>query len=82
MKAVKEEEQQGGTVYDRLKRLRTPSDARQYCQALIDAVDKNRVTEKKARCIGYLLKIFLDCYQLSDLEKQVEELQELVKDED
>ena len=78
---MSDEQQEEGQVYQRLKRLRTARDARQYMQALVEAFDKNRISEKKARALGYLIKIFLDTYQLADLQGQVEELQELVKDE-
>ena len=67
-----------GQVYQRLKRLRDAKDARQYMQALIEAVDKNRITEKKARCIGYLIKIFLDTYELADIQKELEEIREII----
>ena len=78
---MSDEQQEEGQVYQRLKRLRTARDARQYMQALVEAFDKNRISEKKARALGYLIKIFLDTYQLADLQGQVEELQELAKDE-
>jgi hypothetical protein len=72
------EQQEEGQVYQRLKRLRTASDAREYMQALVEAFDKNRISEKKARGLGYLIKIFLDTYQLSDLQTKVEELEEII----
>ena len=79
---MSDEQQEEGQVYQRLKRLRSAKDARQYMQALVEAFDKNRISEKKARALGYLIKIFLSTYELATLQEQVEELQELVKDED
>jgi hypothetical protein len=72
------EEKEEGQVYSRLKRLRNAQDAKEYLQALIEAVDKNRISEAKARTIGYLIKIFLDTYQLADLQAEMEELKERV----
>ena len=76
---MKEEQQEEGTVYQRLKRLRTAKDARQYMQALIEAFDKNEISTSKARTLGYLIKIFLDTYEKADLQSQVEELMESVE---
>ena len=78
---MSDKQQEEGQVYQRLKRLRTARDARQYMQALVEAFDKNRISEKKARALGYLIKIFLDTYQLADLQGEVEELKEIIENE-
>ncbi len=76
---MSDEQQEEGQVYQRLKRLRTARDARQYMQALIEAYDKNEISTDKARALGYLIKIFLDSYEKADLQKQVEELMKLAE---
>ena len=68
-----------GQVYQRLKRLRSAKDARQYMQALVEAFDKNRISEKKARTLGYLIKIFLQTYEQAELQERVEELEAIAK---
>lgn len=70
-------DKENGQVYSQFKRLQNPKDAREFMQKLINAFDKNRVTEDKARTLGYLIKIFLSTWELSDLNERVEELENI-----
>jgi hypothetical protein len=71
-------EQQEGQVYQRLKRLRNATDGREFMQSLINAYDKNEISTEKARALGYLIKIFLDTVEASDIEERIEELEKIV----
>lgn len=71
-------EQQEGQVYKRLKRLRSATDGREFMQSLINAYDKNEISTEKARALGYLIKIFLDTVEASDIEERIEELEKIV----
>ena len=64
-----------GQVYKQFKRLRTATDSREYMQQLVNALDKNKVSVEKARALGYLIKIFLDTYELENLEERIETLE-------
>ena len=68
-----------GQVYQQMKRLQNARHAREFMQQLINAIDKNKISEKKARALGYLIKIFLDTYQLADLQEKVENLESIVQ---
>jgi len=70
-----------GQVYSQFKRLQNARHSREYMQQLINAVDKNEVSIKKARCLGYLIKIFLDTYEIENIEERVEELEKIAKNQ-
>ena len=71
-----------GQVYKQFKRLQNARQAREFMQKTINAFDKNKISEGKARALGYLIKVFLDTYQLADLQGEVEELKEIIENED
>jgi len=67
-----------GQVYKQMKRLQTARDAREFMQALINAFDKNEISKDKARTLGYLIKIFLQSYEVAELQQEVEEIREII----
>ena len=69
-----------GMVYKNYKRLQNAKQAKEFLQHTINAFDKGEISEPKARTLGYLIKIFLDTYQVADVQDKVEELERLVKE--
>ena len=74
-----EDRQQEGQVYKQMKRLQNSNHSREFMQKLINAYDKNRISDEKARTLGYLIKIFDGIYQNSEIEERVEKLEEIAK---
>ena len=68
-----------GQVYKQMKRLRNANDAREFMQATINAVDKNKIDIQKGRCLGYLIKVFLKSFEVAELEERVEKLEQLAE---
>lgn len=68
-----------GQVYKQFKRLRDLNDSREFMQKLINSLDKNKISIDKARALGYLIKIFNDTVEKSDLEERLEQLEKLLE---
>jgi len=67
-----------GQVYKNFKRLQDARDAREATQKLWNAYDKNKISKGKARTLGYLIKVFLDTYELTNLQEEIEEIREIL----
>lgn len=65
-------------VFKNMKRLQTARDARQFMQAVINSFDKQEIDQQEARCYGYLIKVFLDTVEASDIEQRIEQLEEFI----
>ena len=65
------------SVYKQFKRLQDNKDAREFMQAVINAYDKDEIDTSQARCYGYLIKVFLDTVEASDIQERIEKLEEL-----
>jgi len=57
-------------------RLNDLRDAQKLLKKLINERYRDELETGKARDIGYLLKVFIEAYEKSDLEKRIEALEQ------
>ena len=55
--------------------LRSSADVKRFINSTLNQLRRGQVDESKARTIGYLCRLMLDCIQQSDFEKRLEEIE-------
>jgi len=59
-----------------MKRLNTLNDVRRFLSAVTNDLNDDKITESKAKALGYLCSILQQIIQNSDLENRVAKLEE------
>ena len=62
-----------------MKRLKSLNDVRRFLSTVTNELNDDKITESKARTLGYLCSILQQVIQNSDLEQRVEELEKELK---
>jgi len=62
-----------------MKRLKSLNDVRRFLSAVTNDLNDDKITESRARTLGYLSSILQQVIQNSDLEARVEELEKELK---
>ena len=65
----------------RAARLRTIQDISTYLARLINRLDRGEIEEAKASKLGYLCNILKSTLEAGDIEKRLEELEQLIREE-
>jgi len=68
-----------GVGGETMKRLKSLNDVRRFLSAVTNDLNDDKITESRARTLGYLSSILQQVIQNSDLEARVEELEKELK---